>query len=71
MDALSFHSEKDQFTEVNILRELNKAYVGFVSPSTTFPIATGNWGCGAFKGNTHLKAIVQLMAAAEVGRELY
>lgn len=71
IDALSFNHENEQFTEECITRELNKAYVGFVSPSASFPIATGNWGCGAFKGSTALKAIIQLMVAAEVGRDLY
>ncbi len=33
-------------------------------------IATGNWGCGAFRGNPQLKSFLQLMAAAEVGRDL-
>lgn len=27
-------------------------------------IATGNWGCGAFRGNPQLKVLIQLMAAA-------
>ena len=43
MDALHFYNERDQYNKRNIDRELNKAYVGFVSPSNLFPIATGNW----------------------------
>ncbi|KAF9974139.1 hypothetical protein BGZ73_002500 [Actinomortierella ambigua] len=31
------------------------------------PIATGNWGCGAFGGNLHLKFILQLLAASVCG----
>jgi len=71
MDAISFRNERDQFSEDNLIRELNKAYVSFVSPKSSCPIATGNWGCGAFNGNIQLKAVIQLMVATEVDRELY
>ena len=30
-------------------------------------VATGNWGCGAFNGNLQLKAVIQYIAAAQVG----
>ena len=33
-------------------------------------VATGNWGCGAFGGNPYLKSLIQLMAAAETGRDV-
>lgn len=33
-------------------------------------IATGNWGCGAFRGNPKLKVLIQLMAAAVAGRSM-
>jgi hypothetical protein len=29
------------------------------------PIATGNWGCGAFGGDPLLKGVIQIMAAAQ------
>ncbi|KAL3679147.1 hypothetical protein R1sor_022103 [Riccia sorocarpa] len=31
-------------------------------------VATGNWGCGAFGGNLHLKCLLQWIAASEAGR---
>ncbi|XP_053404652.1 uncharacterized protein LOC123553897 [Mercenaria mercenaria] len=31
------------------------------------PIATGNWGCGAFGGDPHLKSLLQWMAASYAG----
>ena len=31
------------------------------------PIATGNWGCGAFGGDPHLKSMLQWMAASYAG----
>lgn len=40
-------------------------------PSNNLPaVATGNWGCGAFRGNPQLKVLVQLMAAAVAGRSM-
>uniref|UniRef100_A0A0K2UVC4 poly(ADP-ribose) glycohydrolase n=1 Tax=Lepeophtheirus salmonis TaxID=72036 RepID=A0A0K2UVC4_LEPSM len=72
IDALKFKDSHKQFTEKNILREINKAYVGFYydekASSKSPGIATGNWGCGAFGGDPHLKALIQLMAAGEAGQ---
>ncbi|XP_073685250.1 poly(ADP-ribose) glycohydrolase [Garra rufa] len=69
IDALEFKNPKDQYTKENITRELNKAFVGFQgNPKTA--IATGNWGCGAFKGDSNLKALIQLMAAAAAERDM-
>ncbi|RME23331.1 MAG: hypothetical protein D6798_13760, partial [Deltaproteobacteria bacterium] len=53
-------------------RELTKAWVGF-SPGADGrrnPIATGNWGCGAFGGHLPLKAVLQWLAASAHGRDL-
>ncbi|KAI8607887.1 hypothetical protein BC830DRAFT_1174897 [Chytriomyces sp. MP71] len=77
IDASQFRrgSTDTQFEESCIMRELNKAYCGFlVSHQSPFespaPIATGNWGCGAFNGNGELKALIQIMAASAARREL-
>ncbi|XP_050589133.1 poly(ADP-ribose) glycohydrolase-like isoform X3 [Bombus affinis] len=74
IDALYFTHSEAQFNINNIIRELNKAYVGFVrcegSKNNLPPIATGNWGCGAFRGNPKLKVLLQLMAAAVAGRSM-
>ncbi|KAH0548451.1 hypothetical protein KQX54_001365 [Cotesia glomerata] len=68
IDALYFTHEYRQYQGRSIIRELNKAYVGFIPsemPNTQLSgIATGNWGCGAFRGDPHLKSLIQLMAAA-------
>ncbi len=32
------------------------------------PVATGNWGCGAFKGDPQLKSMLQWMAVSANGR---
>ncbi|XP_070395382.1 poly(ADP-ribose) glycohydrolase-like isoform X2 [Dermacentor albipictus] len=75
MDALCFVKPQEQYRPNNIRRELNKAYCGFICrPEIPLmkrsAIATGNWGCGAFRGDPQLKAIIQLMAASVAGRDL-
>ncbi|XP_075542996.1 poly(ADP-ribose) glycohydrolase-like isoform X2 [Dermacentor variabilis] len=75
MDALCFVKPQEQYRLNNIRRELNKAYCGFICrPEIPLmkrsAIATGNWGCGAFRGDPQLKAIIQLMAASVAGRDL-
>lgn len=72
IDALHFARSKDQFYPSAILRELNKAYVGFHSreSSNLAPIATGNWGCGAFQGDKKLKFLIQLMACVVCKRDM-
>jgi poly(ADP-ribose) glycohydrolase len=79
MDALDLRrkdaSIKSQMSLDNVLRELNKALAAFTpvdeASLTNFPsIATGNWGCGAFKGDACLKALIQWAAASQCGRQL-
>ncbi|XP_023698102.1 poly(ADP-ribose) glycohydrolase [Paramormyrops kingsleyae] len=74
IDALRFRSFYDQFQPEKITRELKKAYCGFVRPgvkSENLPaVATGNWGCGAFGGDSRLKALLQILVASEVGRDV-
>ena len=53
----------DQFLGPAVRRDLLKVYAGF-SRLATKRIATGNWGCGAFRGDPTLKFLQQLMAAA-------
>ena len=57
MDAQSYHSNPEsQFEAKNIIRDLNKSYCAFSASNTNqSAIATGNWGCGIFRGNAHLK----------------
>nr|XP_046257073.1 poly(ADP-ribose) glycohydrolase [Scatophagus argus]XP_046257074.1 poly(ADP-ribose) glycohydrolase [Scatophagus argus]XP_046257075.1 poly(ADP-ribose) glycohydrolase [Scatophagus argus]XP_046257076.1 poly(ADP-ribose) glycohydrolase [Scatophagus argus] len=74
IDALRFRHFLEQFLPEKIVRELNKAYCGFfrsnINSKHLSAVATGNWGCGAFGGDTRLKALIQLMAAAEAGRDV-
>jgi poly(ADP-ribose) glycohydrolase len=71
MDALDFRSvTMSQYSEAGVHRELSKAYVSFMSEQEhPSPIATGNWGCGVFKGDAPLKAIIQLLAASQANRD--
>ncbi|XP_046667271.1 poly(ADP-ribose) glycohydrolase-like isoform X2 [Homalodisca vitripennis] len=73
IDATRFQSGKTQYSEAHISRDLNKAYAGFswgVASGSWESIATGNWGCGAYRGDANLKTLLQLMAAAVTGRDM-
>lgn len=73
MDATLFkYSFKNtQYSKENIDRELNKAYIGFMSRyPVASPVATGNWGCGVFGGDKELKSLIQMIAAARAGRDM-
>ncbi|CAM9284115.1 unnamed protein product, partial [Lampetra planeri] len=74
IDALKYRNFLEQFHPDKMNRELNKAYCGFFRNNSNkkhlSAVATGNWGCGAFGGDTRLKALIQLMAAAEAGRDV-
>ncbi|KAK1154095.1 poly(ADP-ribose) glycohydrolase isoform X1 [Acipenser oxyrinchus oxyrinchus] len=73
IDAIKFKNEQQQFEMRNVDRELNKAYCGFeprVQAQCYLPVATGNWGCGAFNGDSKLKALIQMMAASKASRDI-
>ncbi|KAL2078271.1 hypothetical protein ACEWY4_025956 [Coilia grayii] len=74
IDALKFRNFLEQFRPDRMTRELNKAYCGFARPGVPSQhlsaVATGNWGCGVFGGDARLKALLQMLAAAEAGRDL-
>lgn len=74
IDALPFRNHLEQFIPQKMVRELNKAYCGFarpeVSPQNLSAVATGNWGCGAFGGDCRLKALLQILAASQAGRDV-
>jgi len=75
IDALVISQFYSQFEKELIDRELNKAYVGFFEDTTAdktplIPISSGNWGCGAFRGDKQLKSILQWIAASAANRDL-
>lgn len=51
------------------MRELNKAYIGYSFFEEVKTVATGNWGCGVFKGDPRLKLILQWIAATLNNKE--
>ena len=71
IDARVFRNLSSQLLDQSLRRELNKAYCGFrCENDTPCAVATGNWGCGAFGGDLRLKALLQIMAAAESKRSV-
>ncbi|KAL7059132.1 hypothetical protein AAHC03_013892 [Spirometra sp. Aus1] len=75
IDAVRFTNPRVQFEKPFIQRELNKAYIGFTdiaAPYQRLPatVVSGHWGCGAYRGNKALKALIQLMACAQAGKAL-
>ncbi|KAJ3333927.1 hypothetical protein HDU76_000962 [Blyttiomyces sp. JEL0837] len=85
IDAVNFKKYPDgtQYEEARIskafyaaiVRELNKAFTGFQHSELScfddnVPIATGNWGCGAFGGDAELKSMIQLIAASAACRDI-
>mmetsp|Transcript_58291 Transcript_58291/g.188752 ORF Transcript_58291/g.188752 Transcript_58291/m.188752 type:complete len:310 (+) Transcript_58291:135-1064(+) len=76
-DAVSWtrRVKSDQYSERWILRELLKVFaacLGDLEDDSTEcrPLATGNWGCGAFKGDPQLKALIQWLAASMANRRV-
>lgn len=63
IDALCFFNQNDQYDENLFFREIKKSYIGFSSNnrsnSILSPIATGNWGCGAFNGKIEFKCKIK------------
>ena len=52
-----------------------QAFVGFRCPDfepgeRLAGVASGNWGCGVYRGDAKLKTLLQLMATSEAGRHL-
>ena len=72
MDALHFGKAgaPDQYALPALLREVNKARAAFLRDERNLPVATGNWGCGAFEGDPELKLVLQWIAASAEGRAL-
>ncbi|CAH8875747.1 unnamed protein product [Trichobilharzia szidati] len=75
MDATRYTNPVEQYNAGEMLREINKAYCGFTDelfPNRKLPsvVATGNWGCGAFRGDVELKCILQMMACVQAKKSL-
>jgi len=70
VDAVDFSGQVNaQYKWGYMKRDLGKALTGFTYTSTFFGrpmrgVATGNWGCGAFKGQVALKFLIQWVAVS-------
>ena len=72
------YADQDEYDAATLARELDKAYCGFSfiiagddrGAGKMRPVATGNWGCGAFGGDKELKTLQQWMAASMAGRPI-
>jgi len=72
IDAVDYRGigSQMQYTPKILKREITKAYVGFDNGDKTKPVATGNWGCGAFLGDRYHKSLLQYLACSAAGRPL-
>ena len=77
MDAVVAGYDGNEFSPQLKDRDINKAFAAF-SATTSMdkanektPVASGNWGCGAFRGNKELKTLIQWIAASMAGRPLH
>ena len=68
IDALDYRQSRVARGEAALRRELDKARAGFRRDARNQAVATGNWGCGVFRGDPVAKAIVQWLAASTEGR---
>lgn len=70
IDANSYGS-LSQFEEKMILRDINKAFSGFLLTGEKMEgIASGKWGCGVFGGDPSLKCLQQWIAASLAGKNV-
>ncbi|XP_015794487.1 poly(ADP-ribose) glycohydrolase isoform X2 [Tetranychus urticae] len=77
MDAVYFAVDRviTQYSKKYLDRELTKAYVAFmendeIDEKHRSAIATGNWGCGVYRGDPQFKSLIQLIAASMCHRDL-
>jgi len=80
IDAYNFSQDDSyQFQPLGIVRELNKAFIGFDggnifdanhNDEIKKAVCTGKWGCGIYNGNIQLKFLIQWIAASRAGREM-
>ncbi|KNA08296.1 hypothetical protein SOVF_163820, partial [Spinacia oleracea] len=73
IDALRKAGTK-QYQSQFLLREVNKAFCGFLDHTeylqqqvheSNVGVATGNWGCGIFGGDAQLKSMIQWVSASQ------
>jgi poly(ADP-ribose) glycohydrolase len=68
---LRYGSASQQYEPATVLRDLTKSWAGFDVPDAPAEVATGNWGCGAFRGDAFLKSTTQWLATCRAGKTLH
>ena len=66
----TLQSFADSFSSLAVRGAVEIAEACLESPSLepqVRPVATGNWGCGVFRGDPELKAVIQWVAASAAG----
>ena len=53
-----------------MIREINKAFLGFGHDKKKDKILTGKWGCGIFNGDVQLKFLIQWIAASLCNKKM-
>lgn len=71
VDAIDYRKKiLDQYLESNKNIEIQKIINGYSMIKYGQIISTGHWGCGAFKGNTKLKFMIQWLGASLTNTQL-
>jgi hypothetical protein len=71
MDATNYSDNpRKQYTEKSKLRDIRKCLIAW-SNTKEKNIITGDWGCGAFKGDQFLKFMIQMYCARLCRKNLY
>jgi len=75
IDAVHFMNPQQQIRVGYLMRECLKSYVGFSVENEQIghgmdTVSTGNWGCGIFRGDPQLKAMLQWISVTLSGRKV-
>lgn len=69
-DEQTLNEFADFFSSLTVCGAVKIAKASLEAPtgeSRVRPVATGNWGCGVFRGDPELKAVIQWVAASAAG----
>lgn len=69
-DEQTLNEFADFFSSLTVCGAVKIAEASLEAPtgeSRVRPVATGNWGCGVFRGDPELKAVIQWVAASAAG----
>lgn len=71
IDATQYKNSKEQYTSINLNRDLNKLYSGFKNnDNNSKTISSGFWGAGVFKGDKLRSLLLQTIVASYTNRNI-